>query len=158
LIQTPRRIEVNVTHHLWKGVLLGLAISALSLASYGSGRESSGLADGLYAAPDTDPGASGDPAKGRSLRTAADSAGRLNYAAAKGAPASWKPSRAEQMWLTVLAGAGILVSLAAVAYVWRARVQLSKAGGAVILAVKREADTDSGGAEAQASTAQRRAA
>ena len=62
------------------------------------------------------------------------------------------------MWLTVLAGAGILVSLAALAYVWRARVQLSKAGGAVILAVKREADTDSGGAEAQASTAQRRAA
>ena len=147
-----------MTYHPWKGVLVGLAISALTIAGYGSVRESGGVADGLYAAPDTDPGASADPAKGRSLRTAADSAGRLNYAAANGASASWKPSRAEQTWLAIVAGGGILVSLAAGAYVWRARAQLSKAGGPVILAVKREADTDSGGAEAQASPAQRRAA
>ena len=129
-------------------------------------RASNGSPDGLYAIPDATETAgtvqdstsnraaqsylrSLDPQgerfqrdleKAESMRKAAASAKRLKYLAA-GGDSDWslrKPSLSERAWTAILAGVGLLVSLAAAGYVWWSRSEHSRTNAAVLLAVKRQ--------------------
>jgi hypothetical protein len=134
-----------------------LATSALAVAGYGSAQESSGLSDGLYAAPDAGRGAgAAEESEGKT----ADSARGLKHVAASGHSdsTSLTSSRAERTWIAILAGVGILISLASGGYVWWSRTQPSGANRAVILTVQREAADSSNRTDEEGSPAQRRAA
>ena len=122
--------------HFWIVVPVLLAASALAVAGYGSAQEGNGFSDGIYAAPDAGQSPSaGLAAAGRP----SGSSGPMIYEAAGGRvdSAAWKPNRAEPLWIGILAGVGILVSLAGVGLIWRSRTRAS-ARDAVILAVPRE--------------------
>ncbi len=173
--------------HPWKFVLVALAIAAPAAASRGFAQQSDGSPGGLYAVPDADRSAGtaqesvsdrsaqsylssldpqGEQSKRDLERAAAardevDSAKRLKYLAEKGGAGESlvsMPSLSERTWIAILAGVGLLVSLAVGGYVWWARTQLSKANAAVLLAIEREPAPRPDGAEKQDKAPKRRAA
>lgn len=165
-----------------KGFFLLLAISALAIASQGFAQQGNNSSpDGLYALPDPDiaqkspsnrsaqsylseldPQAArfkNDMEKAEVARQAAASAKRLKYQAAGGSIlSSWTSSISERTWIEILAGGGLLVSLAAGGYVWWTRIQSSKASRAILLAVKWEPTVKPGSTAKQDKTPVRRAA
>jgi len=170
-----------------KGVFVVLAISALAIASHGFAQQSNnGSPDGLYTPPDAsqskstaekfpsnysaqsylselDPQAERfkhDLEKAEAARQAAASAKRLKYLAASGESilSSWKLGLSERSWIPVLAGSGLLVSLAVGGYVWWSHIQTSKVSRAILLPVKRKSAAKAGSTAKQGKTPERRAA
>ena len=164
----------------WKGIFVLLAILAPAVAGRCFAQESKGSPDGLYAVPDVGEGEIASAAqdsssqrsaqsylssldsqgeqfkrdleKAEAARQAAASAKRLRYLAAGGDShwPAWRPSLSERAWIAIMAGVGLVVSLAAGGYVWWARTQYAMADGAGLLALNRErAANPDGGAESQ---------
>lgn len=149
-----------------------LAISALAITSHGFAQQSNrGSADGLYALPD--PGLSKSTAeesvssrsaqsyvseldpqavrskhdleKAEAARQAAAFARSSKYRAAGGSLLpSWTSSLSERTWVEILAGSGLVVSLAIGGYVGWSRIQSSKDSRAILLAIKREPTAKAG--------------
>ena len=152
--------------HSCKFVLVVLAIPALAVASRGFAQQSSGPSDGLYALPDAGRSAgtaqesagdrsaqsylsSLDPRgeqfkrdleKAEETQKAVASAKRLKYLVEEGDTTGPLETLglSERTWIALLAGLGLLVSLAAGGYVWWSRMQSSRASAAVLLAIKPE--------------------
>jgi hypothetical protein len=171
-----------VTQKLYKGCLLLLAISAVAVAGRDFAQENRGMPDGLYTVPNSARNAKADKesASARSAddymnsldshgeqfhrdaeKTAHASEGKTpksQVATYDSPPAPAPRSLADRLWIAVLAGLGILVSLTAIGYVWWSRSQHVLAGRGVVLALKPEQPHKPETAAKQDKTPQRRAA
>ena len=168
-------------------VFVLLAILALATASHGFAQQSNfASSDGLYAMPDASQSANFtrestgnrstqshmgeldpqeerfklDRKKAEAARQEAASAKRLKYMTAGGesVASSSTLSTSERTWIAILAGGGILVSLAAGGYIWWSRTQSSRANLAILLPVKRKPAAKPVSTEKQDNTTERRAA
>ncbi len=175
-----------MTHHPWKVVFVLLAILATAVVGRGFAEQSNGSPDGSYAVPNAGPSASNAPdstsdhpassypalldrqgersqrdlQNAEATRQASVSEKRLKELAASDGP-DWSPKAlrfAEGAWVAILAGVGLLVSLAVGGYVWWSRTQSSKADGAILLPMKPEPAAIADGPETQDKTPKQRAA
>ncbi len=170
--------------HPWKALRVPLAIFSLAIASRSFAQQSSAASNGLYPAPDAGPNAvtspstptadgylnSLDPESDRYQRDLkkAEAASEQTTAAARrlgdldpddGSHSVGSTlSPAQRAWIAVLGGSGLLLSLAAVGYVWRSRTRTSRATAAVLLAIKPDPAATPGSPEKHGETPKRHAA
>jgi len=173
-----------VIRHPWKGISVLLTLSALVIASHGFAQQNNNPPEGLYAPPDSGQSTAQESASNRSAesylnsldpegeryqrdlakaeaaRQAAASIRTLNDAAADSDSHS-APARlglAQPAWIAILVGSGLLVSLAAVGYVWWSRIRFSRANAAVLLTIKPASAAKPDSVETDDKTPKRRAA
>ena len=172
----------------WKGIFVLPAIWAMTVVGHGSAQEHTASPDGLYAVPDAAEGAAEardstsnrsaqsylnsldlqgeqlkrDQEKAESMRKALLAAKKLRASGAGGdfkfKWLTWRPNLSEQTWIAILAAVGLLVPLAAGAFVWWSRHRYAKSNRAVLLALKREPAAKPDGFERRDKPSKRRAA
>jgi hypothetical protein len=169
--------EDKVIRELCKGVVVLLAFSPLATASRGLALESK---DGLYTAPDSEQNAHANQ-ESTSARSAQSYMDSLDHQAQRSQPAAEKATPvsegktpqdvaagnnppatfsplSEQAWIALLAGMGILVSLAAAGFVWWSRTERVRADRSVLLTLRPDSPAEQDTHRQEDQSSQRRAA